>query len=229
MDVKIDIDPSLWDKAKEKLSSRQIAAAMRMAINEGLVKGRTEVRRGIQQVYNIRTGILNDEKTGLKLKKATGTNLTGDISANHKPMSISDADPKFKGVTVGQQFTRGKDGKVKKGAKIRRSVAQISVEVIKGQRKPINSAFAPGRATNSQSGKQHFTTAIFARGKRGKPGFNFGKARLPIDSISTVSPGTAATNERSVEQYSEIINNYAKGRFIHHINRLIAEVDGLSS
>ncbi len=228
MEVKIDVNADLWEKAKAKLSSSQIASAMRMAINESLTKGRTEVRKGIQETYNMRTALLNDEKTGLRIKKAKGYNLTGDISASHKPVPISEANPKFKSVTIGQKFGKGKDGSINKGAKIKRSVGQISVEVIKGQRKTINTAFVPGRATNSQTGQQSFTSAIFARGKRGTPGFKFGKQRMPIDVISTVSPGTAATNERSVEQYQGVVTEYANKRFVHHIERLIKQVDGLS-
>lgn len=227
MDIKIEANTEVLERAKAKLSSSQISAAMRMAINEGLTKGRTEVRRGVQEVYNMRTAVLNNDTTGLKIKKATGSNLTGNIAASNKPLPISEASPKFRSVTIGRSFTYNKDGKVKKGAAIKRSVAQISIEIIKGQRKTINTAFAPGRATNATSGKQSFNTAIFARGKRGKPGFKFAKPRMPIDTISTVSPGTAASNERSVNNYSNTVTDYANKRFVYHIERMIKEVEGL--
>jgi hypothetical protein len=227
MDFKIDVDPTVFDKAKEKLSPSQIANAMRMAINEGLTKGRTEVRKGLQEVYNIRTSVLNDAKTGLQINKATNKNLSGDIHASNKPLPISEMDPKFKGKTIGQSFSRGKNGKVKKGRIVKRSVGQISIEVIKGQRKILETAFIPGRAANASTGMQGFTRAVFARGLRGKPGFAFSKPRLPIDSLSTVSPGTAASNERSVEKYSGTVKSYAEQRFVHHIERMIKAVDGL--
>lgn len=225
MEVKIEILDEALAKARKVLSSSQIATAMRMAINEGLVKGRTEVRRGTQEIYNFKASILNDRQTGLQIKKATNDHLSGEIGVGHKPISIKEANPQFKAVTIGQRFSRGKNGKVRAGAAIKRSVGQITVEVIKGKRKAINTAFAPGRATNSKTGQQSFTTAIFARGMRGKPGFKFGKGRMPIDSITTVSPGTAATNDRSLKRYEGAVNDYAQKRFIHHIERLVKEVE----
>lgn len=223
MNVKIDINEELFERMKAKLSPSQIATALRMSINEGLTKGRTEVRRATQETYNLKASTIN---AALKITKATGNKLTGEIAASHKPISIKEADPKFKGVTIARKVTY-KNGQAKAGAGIRRSVGKISVEVIKGQRKDFETAFVPGVATHSTSGQQFATSAIFARGKRGKPGFKFAKDRMPIDVISTVSPGTAATNKRSVEKYDEAVSTYARQRFIYHIERLIKSVDGL--
>lgn len=226
MQIKIEANEELFNQATQKLSPSQIAGAMRMAINESLTKGRTMVRRSLQDAYNIKTARVNDEKKGLSLKKATNKDLTGQINASHTPIAIKDMNPKFKGVAIAQQVSF-KNGRAKKGKILRRSTSQISIEVIKGQRKTIDSAFTIARGTNASNGQQFGTPAIFARGKRGKPDFKFSKSRLPIDSLSTVSVGTAATNKRSLDQYDGPINSYAQQRFVYHIERLIKSVEGL--
>lgn len=226
MELKIETNSDVFERAKSKLSSMQIVAAMRMSINEGLTKGKTMVRRGTQGVYNLKTSVLNDEKKGIFIKRATNGNLTGYINAVHKPLSIAEADPQFKGSTIAQHVSF-KNGKARKGKVIKRSVSTISIEVLKGQRKTISSAFVPGVVTHGTSGMQFGTTAIFARGQRGKPGFVFGKSRYPIDKITTVSPGTATTNSRSMDQWQRPVTEYAQQRFVYHLERLIKEVDGM--
>lgn len=226
MQVKVEANTEVLTRAKEKLSSMQIITAMRMAINEGLTKGKTLVRRGTQETYNIKTAVLNDDKKGIFVKRATNASLTGYINASHIPLSLKEADPKFQGATIAQHV-KIKNGKARKGKTIKRSVSFVSVEVIKGQRKILGSAFVPGVVTHGTSGMQFGTTAIFARGKRGKPGFQFAKPRYPIDSLSTVSPGTATTNKRSLDIYNQPVNEYAQQRFIYHIERMIKAVDGL--
>lgn len=187
------------------------------------------VRRSIQEVYNIKASTINDDnkRKGLSIKKATGNDLSSQINAGHTPLKLSDMNPQFKGSTVARQVTY-KGGKAKAGKAVRRSISQISVEVIKGQRKVLGSAFTIGIASNAKTGQQFATTAIFARGKKGKPGFEFGKPRFPIDSISTVSIGTAATNTKSLSKYDNELNAYASERFIHHVERLIKKVEGVS-
>jgi hypothetical protein len=226
MQVKVEANTEVLTRAKEKLSSMQIVVAMRMAINEGLTKGRTLVRRGTQETYNIKTSVLNDEKKGIFIKRATKSNLTGYINASHKPLSLKEADPKFQGNTIAQHVTF-KNGKARKGKAIKRSVSFVTVEVIKGRRKVLGSAFVPGVVSHGTSGMQFGTTAIFARGKKGKPGFQFAKPRYPIDSLSTVSTGTATTNKRSLDIYNQPVNDYVQQRFVYHIERLIKGVDGM--
>lgn len=227
MEVKVEINEELFARAKEKLSASQIASALRMAMNEAATKGRTMVRRSIQDVYTLKAGLLNSPNKGLVVKKATNKDLSAEIKASNKPLSIKDANPKFsKGVAVAQSVSFI-GGKARKGALIRRSTTEITVEVIKGERKPIKSAFTIARGTHAKSGQQFTTSAIFARGKRGKPGFVFGKDRMPIDSISTVSVGTAAANDRSLKKYDGPVNQYANDRFIYHIERMIKSVDGI--
>jgi hypothetical protein len=230
MEVKIEANVDLFEKAKEKLSSSQICRAMQMAINDSLRKGRTMVRKSVQDGYNIKAAKLNDKdpKRGITTKLASVSDLSGQINAGHYPISLKDANPQFtQGTTIAQRVSF-KNGAARKGGLIRRSQSQISIEIIKGQRKTLGSAFIPGVGTNASNGQQFATPAIFARGKRGKPGFAFGKDRYPIDVMSTISVATATVNDRSLEKYKGPINDYAQSRFIHHIERLIKQVDGVA-
>ncbi len=227
-DVRAEISEDLFQRMKDKLSAGKIKRALRMALNDAVIKGKTMVRRSITEVYNIKAARVNDNNSrkGLSLKKATDSDLSAQINAGHTPLKLADMDPKYSGSVIAQQVSfRG--GSSRKGKTVKRSTSAISVEVIKGQRKTIASAFTIGVAKNAATGQQFATTAIFARGKRGKPGFEFAKPRMPIDTISSVSVGTAATNTKSVEKYQDELNHYANKRFVHHVERLIKEVDDL--
>lgn len=228
MNVKVEVNEEIFKRAKEKLSPSQIAGAMRMAMNDSVRKGRTMVRRAVQSGYNIQANVINDKspKKGLSIKFASGRDLSAEIRAGHTPLSIKDANPRFTGVQVASKVSY-KGGKAKKGKALRRSTSQISIEIIKGQRKTLASAFTIGVGQHNGGTGQFGTGQIFARGKKGKPGFVFAKPRYSIDSISTISVATAAANDRSLDQYGPEVNQHAQQRFIHHIERLIKKVDGL--
>lgn len=226
IEVRAEINDDLFKRAMEQLSPSKVVQALRMALNDSVVKGRTMVRRSIQEVYNIKAARINDSnsKRGLSLKKATNSELQAEIRAGHIPLKLSEMNPKYTGSVIARNVSF-KGGNARKGKLIKRSTSAISVEVIKGQRKTLGSAFTIGVATNRVSGQQFATSAIFARGKKGKPGFQFGKARFPIDSISSVSVATAATNTKSLDKYQDDINKYATDRFIHHVERLLKAAD----
>lgn len=228
MQFKIEANTDVFKKAQERLSPMQIVSAMRMAINEGLTKGKTLIRKQTQDIYNIKPSVLNDEKRGIFLRRASNSNLTGYINASHKPLPLKDADPKYKGSTIAQHVSF-KNGKARKGKVIKRSVSIITVEVLKGSRKPLGPAFVPGVAAHYKTGMQFGTAAIFARGKYGKTKFEFAKPRYPISVLNTVSPGTATTNSRSLDKWHGPVNEYAQQRFVYHIERLLKQVDGLES
>lgn len=230
MQIKIETTEEVFAKAQAKLSPSQIAMAMRMALNDGVRKGRTMVRKEIQTRYAFSASLLNDKKeaVGLSLKMATNRDLTAKINAGNTPISLSNANPKFKGIAVGYRLRQDKKkGTVSKGKAFKRSVGQVSVEVIRGKRLPLRSVFTVGKALNVKSGNVAFTSALFARGKKekGKAKFTFGKDRYPIDTLSTVSIGTAALNKETLAKYEGPVSEYAQSRFLHHVERLIKAVD----
>lgn len=207
---------------KDQLSERNVATATRMAMNEAIKSGKTQVRRTIREMYNINNSRIEskDTKKGLSVKNATNDNLEAQITAGHIPVNLSEANPKFKGEVVATKISYGKDGKVKKGRNVVRSKTKISVEVKKGERKTLETAFTIARGTSS-NGSQFLTPAIFARGKKGKPDFKFNKDRLPIDSMSTVSVATAALNTDAQQKNMPKISDTFSKRLEHHMKRMI--------
>src|SRR3954462_12715733 len=91
---------------KDQLSQKEIAKATRMAINDSIRKGKTQVKSAITEIYNIKSSriIDADRKKGLSVKAATDSNLTGELIAGHKPVSLSETKVSFKGKTVAQQI-----------------------------------------------------------------------------------------------------------------------------
>jgi hypothetical protein len=223
--IKIDVrqqGTETLDELKKQLSKQQVTAATRMALNDSIRKGKTETKKSITAIYNIKPSRIDnsDKKKGLSTKLATNSSLWAEVDAGHVPISLSEANPKFKGVTVATTV-KYKNGKASKGKNLKRSTTQISVEVINGKRITLGSAFTIGIGTNAQTGKQFTTPAIFARGKRGKPTFSFGKSRYPIDSLSTVSVAVAALNVKAKEQVQPVITEFYQKSVQRQMERLI--------
>lgn len=208
-------------KAEKEFGEQKVHAAVRQALNEGIRKGRTEVRRSIQSLYNIKASRINDsdKRKGLSLRLATNKNLEADLDAGHVPITLSDTSVSYKGDVVAVSFKRNKSGKITNKKNIKRSTGIITVEIIKGQSKTIPSAFTIG-VSSGATGIQSATSAIFARGKRGKPDFQFGKDRLPIDVISTVSVATAVISVRSQSIYNQTVTDYTMQRLMRSLKRL---------
>lgn len=216
--INISLKQAIADlqKGEKQYSEQQIKSATRMALNDGVRKGRTEVRRTIQTLYNIKTSRINDPRKdkGLSMRFATNSKLESDLDAGHIPVNLIS----FQGTkTVRQQVSsniaisqslKRKKLKVKSAGKNYANF--ISVEIIKGQRKTFQTAFSISKYKN----------AVFARGEKGKPGFIFSNSHMPIDSISTISIYTAAVSIRSIDKYQQQINDYARQRLTHHLERL---------
>jgi hypothetical protein len=226
--IKIDVrkvKTEALDQLKKQLSKEHVVKATRMAINDSIRKGKVETKKSITEIYNIKPSRINDsnKNKGLSTKLATNSNLSGEVDAGHIPINLSEASPKFKGVTVATQV-KYKKGKASRGKNIKRSTSSISIEIIRGQRKTLSSAFTIGIATNPKTGNQFTTPAIFARGKRGKPTFAFGKKRYPIDSLSTISVATAALNVKAKEKVAPIINQFYQNSVERQMKRMIENV-----
>lgn len=212
------------DKFRKSLSVEQIAKASRMALNDSIRKGKVEMRKAITSVYNLKAATVNNinSKKGLSVKLSTNKKLEAVVNAGHQPVNLSSLSVKFKSKQIGSQISYQKNGKQKRTA-AKRSIGVISVEVLKGAGyKPINTAFSPGVV--SVPGKsQAFTKAIFARGKKGSPTFMFGKDRMPIDSITSVSVATAAYNTTAQQQVIPTISATYEKELTRQLNRLVNE------
>lgn len=215
------------------LGPDMMKGVLKMVTNDSLRKARTEVRRGIQAVYNIRADRINDGsyRKGLSMKFASTHDLTAELRAGHDVIS-------FKSLTgvrtekkqTGQHFSvattlRGRKQKTMKGAKVYAG-GGVSVKIFKkGSKKIIPSGFVPGMGRQGQSTSKSISGAlVFARGIRGKVGFEFKKDRNPIGTFSNISIATAALNTNSKRVYAVAVNEYSKRRLIHHIERHIKKL-----
>jgi len=206
-----------------KLSQKQIIVVTRMSMNRAIKKGKTEIKKSILSLYNIKSSRIDDSnrKKGLSVKLSQGNNLSAEVDAGHVPVNLSETKVKFKGVEVARGISF-KNGQLKKGRSYKRSISTIAVQVLKaGPIKTINSAFTIGIATHYKTGNQFTTPAVFARGKRGKPDFKFGKSRYPIDSLSTVSVATAAFNTKAQEMVQPVVSEMYETEMVRNMNRLI--------
>lgn len=203
---------------KLKKENLNAGKAMRMAMNEAVRKGRTEVKKSITEFYNIKPGTVTDsnKKKGLSLKLATDKNLRAEVDAGHVPINISSLS-KVKDLKVesAREFAfatnvKTKKTKVVKLARIFKG-GGIQVEVKKGEKKVLPSAFRV----------EKFNNAVFARGKKNKIGFAFAKPRMPIDSISTLSIATAAQNTNAQQKYWPVVEAYYKQRLEYHLKRMV--------
>lgn len=200
---------------KERL---QIDVATRMALNEAVKKGKTEVKKSITEVYNIKPGSITDSnrKKGLSIKSATNKNLRAEVDAGHTPVNIGSLS-KVKQVKqeVGQNVAFASNVKTKKTKTVKLARifkgGGIQFELKKGSVKTLPSAFRVGKLNN----------AVFARGKKKKIGFQFDKPRMPIDSVSTISVATAALNVDAQSKYTPVVEQYYAQRLEHHLKRMI--------
>lgn len=197
---------SKLENLRRQLSESQVHSGVRMAINDATRWGKTRVKDAIRQVYNIKAQRITDSnrKKGLSIILATNNNLTAKITAGHTPANM--------GSLSGTRVTQ------KKG---------VSVEVQKGKRKTIPSAFRL-YATKGQKGASFYPTTdskavIFARGKYGKPKFIFQKPRKPIAPITSLSVATAAHNTNAIKAYEPKVSAYYEKRLIHHLERIVSD------
>ena len=189
------------DSLRRQLTEKQVAEAMRMAMNDATRWGRTRVKDAIRDVYNIKATRITDSnpKKGLSVKFASNNNLEAHIRVGHIPANMASLSG-----------TRAPKGKA------------VSVEVTKGQRKTIPSAFAlkVSKGIKGASGSG-LTNVIFARGKRGKPKHVFGKPRLPIASLSSLSVATAAANTKAIKRYEPLISQRYQAQLLRQLERKI--------
>lgn len=223
----IQVDQKGFEKLKKQLSKSETEKAMRMAVNDAALRGRTLIRSSISEVYNIKNSRINDpaREKGLSVKKATNSDLRSMVYAGHIPVNlINISGVKLESAEVSQSFryTKGAKRKLIKGKRNFRG-GGISLEIVKGERKKINSAFVIGKFRHYRGGKSVSipSSAVFARGQKGKVGFEFAKPRMPIDSISTISIATAATNTRAFDKWEGPITRYSSDRFFHHVKRMV--------
>ena len=186
---------------QSQLTQREVASATRIAMNDATRWGKTRVKDAIRTQYNLKPGRITDSnpKKGLSLSLATTDNLTARIKAGHTPANL--------GSFTGTRFPKGRG---------------VSIEIKRGQRKTIASGFRLKVSSGVQGASGTGDKAVaFARGRYGKPGFQFGKARKPISALSSISVATAAANTNAIKKYEPAVSQRFQEQLVRQLNRMI--------
>lgn len=197
------------------LYGKDAAKAVNRAINHTLGKANTEANRQIRSVYKIALADLNDKDNKL-IKNSSEYSLTGTINASIRPLSLSKFNPVWvrnnaRGVTASKmksflvRSTKNKSNKTSRGNQ------GVTVEVVKGKKETINSAFLIFKGSGSP---------VMARGQySGSSGFLFGRPRLPINKLNTKSIYYSLINEDVQKGLAEKVNVDYPERLLHELNK----------
>ena len=197
------------------LSARNIAQAQSRAINVTLRKARTKARGEVKKVYNISQKNLD----GIDYRKATSSNLRGELVASQKPLPLDAFAPIQVGRTGSIQITKRGARKVKHFRREKKNVpGGVSIEIFKGKRQVIPFAFMlPNGALR-----------VFARGEyKGNKQFGFVQrfhrvnktgSDLPIKPLITLSVYGEVLNDKVMGaiktevsgEYPKILENQLK-------------------
>lgn len=212
IEIRTDLAAKELEKRLKALYSPEAHKAINRAINRSLGKANTELNREIRSAYNIALKDLNDKDNKL-IKQSTESSLTGTINASQMPLSLSKFNPSF----VSDRIIGGKYSslvKTQKGrsTKVRRGNLGVTVEIIKGQKVQLPSAFMlfQGGAAGSP---------VFARGTYNTDGFKWGKPRLPISKLNTKSVFYAIFSADIEEHINNIVAWYYPERLVHELNQ----------
>lgn len=187
--------------------------AISRALNRTASQGRTAANGEIRKTFNISASRINNE---LKTSNSNSRTLTAKIIASGAPLSFNNFQAK-------QMTSRGVisfDRKGRSSTRLTRrsrnnAVKGVSVTITKGQTKILPTAFiqvANGGIT------------VFARGKyKGtSDGFEFGKDRLPIGKMSTLSVPMMFANQKVLPVIERKVEDFLASRIDHEITYLLS-------
>lgn len=200
----------------EDLSQREIAKAITRALNYAVARVNTQAGREIRKLYNIKTYDLAKQT---KTISASPRTLTAAIAGQMQTMSLNafgatSIQMGAGGVKQKIERTSGKYGAFY-GKKIKRGNTGVSVEILKGQRVAIPSAFMGfWSKQGSVSGG-----AIFARGKYGDNGFTFQKGRGEITKLKTKSVYWMLLNPNTQKPLADKGMDTYEQRLVHELTK----------
>lgn len=195
-----------------QLNPRQVASAMSRSINRTLVHERTVSKKLVRGKYNMPSEAVNN----FKLHTANPASLTGKMAASSKAISLSKFNPSFITGSYSAKITRSK-GNTTKAVKLRSGrapkITGVTLTIIKGQKQTLNYAFI------SRGGAK----PVFARGVYAGKGFSFGKARLPISALKTVSLYQAIAGQATRDDLNKDSLQFYQKTFEREINYQISK------
>ena len=209
------------------LSKQQIATVQRMALNDAARWGKTQIGRDIRGRYNIPLSRINDKdpKRGLRVQPANARNGDAKITGGHQPVNIATLANTRMVTATGTLRGSAKTVLARRAkGKAPAKALFVSAEVVKGERKTIQSAFVLG-VTKGSKGAAFIgeKAAIFARGSWGKPQFAFSKKRSPIASLHTVSIATAALHSNVQRNWMPKIKQRSEMELRRQVERMLKD------
>ena len=186
--------------------------AISRALNRATQQGKTFVNREIRRVYNISSKTVNES---LSVRYSTGSNLTSMIIAKGSPLSLNHFQAKQITPTVTTSFDRKGTASSRLTRKSRTNAAKgVTAMIKKGETINLPTAFiqyANGGIT------------VFARGKykSKSEGFEFGKERLPIGKMSTLSIPMMMIQEDVLRPLGNAVSDFFEKRIDHEIDFLL--------
>lgn len=212
--IKVDVKKASLEleKAMLFLSSKDIKKATSRAINHTLSKTRTAVSKEIRSVYNMAASDVRDDTV---IQKSTASNNVGMIKANSRPLSLSKFNPISTAFGKGKILVDTRRVGGRKGSFGSAAVTKlgwktgVSIEVAKGNREVIPSAFLLHQASGNAS--------VMARGNYGGSKFDFEASRLPISKLSSKSIYWASQNSSVIDRISVTTMADYSGRLLHEL------------
>lgn len=185
-------------RLKESLRPTQVNTATRMAINDTLRWSNTRIRQTVQETYNIKTKRVldKDEKKGLVPRFASASKLWGVITAGHRPINMASL------------------------LRTRQVGSGVSVEVMKGTRQTIQSAFLlPNGAVVARGEYPERGTFVFRHGAGERTENTQGNDAF--SPLQTISIATAALNTRAFAKWSVPTQDHYDAQLKRQLSRLI--------
>ncbi|MGB1560801.1 MAG: hypothetical protein ACPHN2_04805 [Sinimarinibacterium flocculans] len=190
--ITVSADPQTQRRVAVSIDA-ELRREARIALTAGVQEGRRWIIERVHQRYNLPRGYIA-ALFSVSPAKATADGLEARIVARRRNVQLRRFGAR-------QAWMRGKNGGRKRGG--------VSVEVVRGQRRTIHSAFlAPQRAGKIDGAGG---LAVFRR-----ENFSRGGARYPIEALYGVSPVAVFAN--SLDDVGEISIETTRARLTLRLN-----------
>lgn len=218
--IKVDTQPAVRELAHltKRLSFEQYRQASARAINHTMAKVKTAANKAIRERYKIPVVQANK---AMVLKRATPNNPTGMLMASSSYTALAAFQPTVTTSTGVRMVVTRQGTLASKAKRVKRVTStQMRVEIVKGQKAVINSAFfLPGRASAvvSARGRYNDQRSFQFRTKR----LSKNGADLPIDALRSVSVFKAVMTKQAQDSIGKDVLPSYRDRLLHEINRLL--------
>lgn len=194
--------------AFRSLNPANVKIATSRAINHTIAKTRTAVSKEIRSIYRMAA---SDVRDATEVRKANTSTLTAYLMASASPLSLSKFNPVQNRGNIQTRRIGGKRGGFASTRLRRAGVSGVTIEVVKGQKTTIASAFVrifgSGKAT------------VMARGAYSGGKFEFSKARTPIAALNTKSIYFAAIADDVQKRVEPTTSADYSARLIHELSK----------